>query len=317
VLLISNSSFLSGIRGRILSALAVTTAAAPAFPPAPFHTIYGIVRDENGQTLRVDGARVVIYKNGTEFLSENIAEMDQPDQNYQIRLRMDMLRNGTQSYTSLASTTGNPFTLGIVIHDVVYHPIEMSVSHAVGKPGERVRLDLTLGVDSDSDGIPDAWEESQLYAGGYLPGENGWDLSVLDRDGDLDGDGISNWREYLAGTYAADPTDFLSMKVTARFPRSLRLSFHSIHGKTYSLESSSDLVTWTSTPLYLSNPDHDIDSGNDDPDTSDAPEYPTDNFSPDNPPAPQATLRANGSELKHIYTPANPSTSTYYRVRVR
>ena len=315
--LISNLSFVSGIHVRTLVVLAASITAVSAFPPAPFHTLYGMVRDENGQTLRVDGARLVFYKNGAEFLSETIAETDQPDQNYQIRLRMDMLRTGTQSYSSLANNTGNIFTLGIVLHDVVYHPIEMSTARTVGKPGERIRLDLTLGVDADGDGIPDAWEESQLYAGGHLPGEDGWDLSKLDRNGDLDEDGVSNWQEYLAGTYAADPTDFLTMRITARFPRSLRLSFHSIHGKTYTLESSTDLVAWTATPLYLGNPDHDMDSGTDDPETSDAPEYPTDAFSPDNPPAAQTSLRATGSDLTHIYTPADPAKSTYYRVRVR
>lgn len=314
---IFNQSFFSGVHVAGLAVLAASTTAAFAFPPAPFHTIYGMVRDENGQTLRVDGSRVVFYKNGTEFLSDTIAETDQLDQNYQIRMRMDMLRSGTQSYSSQATSTGTPFTIGIVLHDVVYYPIEMSTPRTVGKPGERIRLDLTLGVDSDGDGIPDAWEESQLYAGGHLPGENGWDLSLIGRDGDFDGDGISNWLEYIAGTYATDPTDFLSTRITARFPRSLRLSFYSIYGKTYSLESSTDLKTWSPVSLYLSNPDHDMDTANDDPETSNAPEYVTDAFSPDNPPAAQGSLRATGSDLTHIYAPANLSTSTYYRVRVR
>jgi len=300
-----------------LGILAILSGIAHGFPPAPFFTVYGMVRDENGQTLRVDGARVVFYKNGTEFLSETITETSELDQNYQIRMRMDMLRSGTQSYSSLANSTGTPLTLGIVLHDVVYYPIEMSTPRAVGKPGDRVRLDLTLGVDADGDGIPDAWEESQLYAGGHLPGANGWDLSLIGRDGDLDGDGISNWLEYIAGTYATDATDFLSMRITARFPRSLRLSFYSIYGKTYSLESSTDLKTWSPVSLYLSNPDHDMDTANDDPETSNAPEYATDAFSADSPPAAQGSLRATASDLTHIYTPANLSTSTYYRVRVR
>jgi len=47
-----------------------------------------------------------------------------------------------------------------------------------------------------------------------MPGQNGWDLSLLTRDGDFDGDGISNWQEYIAGTFATDPTDYLSLRVT-------------------------------------------------------------------------------------------------------
>jgi hypothetical protein len=314
--LIFNFFFVSGIQVRCLVILAASITAASAFPPAPFFTLYGMVRDEQGQTVRVEGSRVVFYKNGAEFLSETITENTLLDQNYQIRLRMDMLRAGTQTYTSLANGTGTPFTLGVVLHDVVYYPIEMSTARAVGKPGERVRLDLTLGVDSDGDGIPDAWEESQLYAAGITPGVNGWDLSLIDRDADFDRDGISNWQEYVSGTYATDPTDFLNVRITARFPRSLRLSFHSIFGKTYSLESSTDLATWTAVPLYLSNPDYDIDSGNDDPETSYEPEYPADEFKPEQPPAPQSSLRADKTDLNHLYTPTT-ADKTFYRLRVR
>lgn|GEM_PF-4352921 len=39
----------------ILGALPLLGALLHAFPPAPFHTIYGMVRDENGQALRADG----------------------------------------------------------------------------------------------------------------------------------------------------------------------------------------------------------------------------------------------------------------------
>ena len=30
----------------------------------------------------------------------------------------------------------------------------------LGKPSETTRLDLTLGEDSDGDGLPDAWERA-------------------------------------------------------------------------------------------------------------------------------------------------------------
>ncbi len=306
-------SISSAGRRTVAAVLLTGACSAEAFPPAPFHTLHGMVRDEHGQALRVDGARVVFYRNGSEFLGTTISEGALLDQNYQIRLRMDMQRAGTETYSSLANSTGTPFTLGVVLHDVVYHPIEMSSSHAVGRPGERVRLDLTLGVDEDGDGIPDAWEHAQLYAGGRSPGEDGWDLSLIDRDGDFDGDGISNWNEYLAGTYATDPTDFLALRITAKFANSVRLGFYAIHGKTYSLEASVDMHSWTAAPLYLTNP-AEPDPGNA---AAGGGTFPSDKFNAAAPPEAAASLRSGTTGLTRIYALANPAVRTFYRLRVR
>lgn len=270
-----------------------------AFPPAPFHTLYGMVRDENGQALSVEGAQVVFYKGGVEVMRSDIQASNLLDQNYQLRLRMDMQRPGTSSYTNLANTSGLSFSLGVVLHDVVYYPIEMSAPRPLGKPGERIRLDLTLGVDSDGDGIPDAWEQSQLYAGGVVPGENGWDLSLLNRDGDFDHDGVSNWQEYIAGTFAADPTDYLALQIITPLASHVQLRFFSIYGKVYSLESSTDLQTWRAASLYLRNPES------------------TDSDDIANPPAPQASLRAEGTDFVDLYAPADASGRTFYRLKVR
>ncbi len=313
--------------------MVASTPELCAFPPAPYHTLYGMVRDETGQALRVEGARVIFYKNGVEFLSETIRESTLLDQNYQIRLRMDMFRAGTQSYSDLANSAGSAFTLRVVLHDVVYYPIEMSRSYAVGQPGQRIRVDLTLGVDADGDGLPDAWEQSQLYAGGILPGANGWDLSLLDRDGDFDKDGVSNWDEYLAGTYATDPTHYLSLHITAKFPDSARLTFFAIYGRTYSLETSIDLKTWSAASLYLSNPaameegaDGSGESdgpeepdGPDEPDGSEEvapPEYPTDVYDAAAPPEPQAGLRSEVTGLVNIYA-LTGDVPVFYRLKVR
>jgi hypothetical protein len=301
-------TFLRGSRlGWLVGLHVVSLASLSAFPPAPFHTLYGMVRDENGQTLRVDGAQVVFYKNGTEFLRQTISEGSQLDQNYQIRLRMDMLRSGTLSYSGLANITGAAFSIGILLHNVVYYPIEMSTSRVVGKPGERVRLDLTLGIDSDGDGIPDAWEESQLYAGGIMPGANGWNLALLDRNGDFDGDGIPNWNEYIAGTYATDATDFLALEIKETLVSNVRLQFFSIYGKVYSLESSTDLQTWSAASIYLSTPEP----------VSVPPAEPGDPVVIPPVPAPQASLSATTTGIVDIYAASSGTSRTFYRLKVR
>lgn len=226
-----------------------------AFPPAPFKTIHGMVRDEYGNALKLDGVTVVFSQEGNQVLQAPVAPSSLLNQNYQIRLRMDMRRPGTVAYNDLAQNPGQQFTLAVRINDILYQPIEMSTPPTVGQPGERTRLNLTLGADSNGDGIPDAWQISQLYAAGIMPDENGWRFDMLDRDGDFDGDGISNYAEYIAGTYATDGNDYLALNLVEKQPSSVKLSFYSIIGKTYSLEASSDLKTWVQVPHYTSNPE--------------------------------------------------------------
>ncbi len=289
-------------------AAAVLGSAVYAFPPAPFFTLYGTVRDEQGQMLRVGGAVVIFYKNGVEKLRQTILENTELDQNYQIRLRMDMQRGGTVSYSDLANEAGSSFSMAILIHNIAYQPIEMSITRTVGQSGQRVRLDLTLGVDSDGDGLPDAWEESQLFAAGVVRGPNGWDLSAITRDGDYDHDGISNYDEYVAGTFATDPTDYLALRIVGKSATSAHLQFFSIYGKVYTLETSSDLKTWSPASFYLSSPD----PVPVDPNNFNAPPPPV-------PPVAQASLRATSTGVIDLYAnlAADSAPACFYRLKVR
>lgn len=284
--------------------LTACLAAAPlqpaaAFPPAPFKTIHGMVRDEFGQALRVDGASVVFFQNGKEVLRSPIRPSSLPNQNYQIRLRMDMLRPGTANYSDLAQNPGRTFTLAIEVNNVLYHPIEMSAPPQVGKPGERTRINLTLGTDANGDGLPDAWQQSQLYAADIMPDENGWRYDLLGRDGDFDGDGIPNYAEYVAGTYATDGSDFLALHLVEKQKTSVRLKFRSILGKTYTLEASSDMKTWRTVPLYTVNPD---------------PADPPADFTR---PAATSRLETTSTGNMEIFSDLQTAPQTFYRLIVR
>lgn len=258
-----------------------------------------MVRDENGQSLRVDGAEVVYYSGSSEVLRTAILKTGRHEQNYQIRLAMDMFRPGTKTYSDRAMAAGKGFTLGVVLSNVVYYPIEMSSPRLLGKPGQRVRLDLNLGVDSDGDGIPDAWEQSQLYAGGIEPLNGEWDLSLIDRNGDFDHDGTGNWDEYVAGTFATDPTSYLSLRITQTLRSNVRLRFFSNFGKVYALESSSDLKTWSPTGMFLRNPES------------------TDSDDIANPPMEQEFLDASATDFVDVYAAKGAAGSKYFRLKVR
>lgn len=233
----------------LLSLPLLTAGTALAFPPAPYYTLYGMVRDQAGQTVNVEGAAVLLLKDGKELARTPVSSFLTPDQNYEMRIRLDLIRQGTALYTAAAIASGGTFSLTVEMGGQRYLPIEVSGNLTAGKGAERAKLDLTLGEDTDHDGLPDAWEAWQLYQAGKLPGPNGWDLSLLDRDGDFDGDGQSNYREYLAGTFAGDAAEIFKLEIREKTGDRIRLEFFGITNKMYTVERSTDNLTWTRIPM--------------------------------------------------------------------
>jgi hypothetical protein len=222
-----------------------------AFPPAPYYTLFGMVRDQVGQTLEVEGAEIVLLRGTTEVARTPITTGLKLEENYRLSMRLDTLRSNTQLYTSTAVPAQSVFSLAVDMNGQRFYPIEVAGTLTAGKGGERVRLDLNLGEDTDRDGLPDIWEQWQLYQAGYYPGENDWDLSLLSRNGDFDKDGLSDWLEYVAGTFAGDATERFTLEIKAKTDTHTRLEFYAITGKTYTIERSTDLKTWARLPFAL------------------------------------------------------------------
>jgi hypothetical protein len=236
------SSFLSfGFILRATGAFFASLLAAQAFPPAPHYSIYGDVRDEYGYLISPSGASVVFYLNSVEIARYPITGVAGHDYTYEIKMRIDMKRAGTAVYNSRAVDSGSTYSLAVDMAGVLFYPIRVASSPTVGAPAERRRLDITLGGDSDGDGLPDAWEELQLYNAG-LPTT---DLSLITRDGDFDGDGISNFMEYLVGTSASDPAEGLYLSIKDITPELSTVEFFAITSKVYSIEKSTDLAAWS------------------------------------------------------------------------
>lgn len=231
--------------GALLTVLA-TVPRARAFPPAPYYTVYGIVRDQVGQTVTADGAEVVLLKGGVEVGRASIRTGLQIDQNYELQMRIDQGRVGTTFYNDKAIAAQGLYSLVVEMNGSRFYPIEVAGTLRAGKGGERVKLDLNLGEDLDRDGLPDTWEAWQLYQAGLHPDDEGrWNLSLLDANGDFDKDGQSNLFEYVAGTFAGDATETFAMEIKEKRDNQVRLEFFGITGKTYTIESSSDTRTWT------------------------------------------------------------------------
>ncbi len=88
--------------------------------------------------------------------------------------------------------------------------------------------------DDDNDGMPDSWE-SQFPA--LNPLEN-------DADEDPDGDGETNYAEYVAGTNPFEPSSIFSAEQLTPEEDGLMLRWRSVPGRTYRVWRSYDLTAW-------------------------------------------------------------------------
>jgi hypothetical protein len=66
-----------------------------------------------------------------------------------------------------------------------------------------------------------------------------------DRNLDPDGDGQSNYREFLAGTAAQDGNSWLRITSAVLNGSDASVTWTSVPGKTYRIDASAEMGTWT------------------------------------------------------------------------
>jgi len=237
--------FPAGVTLTWLAAL-LASASLHAFPPAPHHQVYGVVRDELGNPLTGRGAEVLLEAGGQVLARTSVLPGMEPGANYRLAIPLDSGAT-TDTYKPTALRPTVPFRMRVRIGQTIYLPLEMTgVASLLTRPAGNSRVDLTLGEDSDGDGLPDAWERALMQI-------LGGDLTLADirPEDDSDGDGMSNLDEYLAGTYAFDPADGFVLTIAAMSDGQPQLEFTAIRGRSYSIRGSDDMRSWTPVTFTL------------------------------------------------------------------
>lgn len=213
-------------------------STAVAFPPAPYHLLYGLVRDQYGTPVTVYPATIYLETPNGVRVQAQLSGSLQPGTNYRLEVPMDSGLT-VDLYQPVALRQNMQFRLKLLIGRTTYVPIEMNGDLAkIGKPGAETRLDLTMGVDADGDGLPDAWEQLLISMyGGTLADIRGQD--------DADGDGISNRDEFLAGTFAFDASSGFRVSILGTSEEAAVMEFLTLPGRTYTMQASSDLKQWS------------------------------------------------------------------------
>jgi uncharacterized repeat protein (TIGR03806 family) len=104
---------------------------------------------------------------------------------------------------------------------------------------DSVVVNTSAVLDSDGDGMPDAYEDSNNFDR-FDPG---------DAAQDADHDGMSNLQEYIAGTNPHSATSVLRIADVARFTNDVVLRFNVITGRTYAIERVNVLPPNTWLPV--------------------------------------------------------------------
>jgi hypothetical protein len=199
-----------------------------------------MVRDEMGEPLVVTNAEVVLETITGIQIQTTVVPGLGAGMNYRLQVPMDAGLT-PDNYKPTAMRPSVSFRMKVLIGGTTYLPIETRANYTnLGKPAESTRLDLTLGEDSDGDGLPDAWERALAYMLG-----GGLSLADIKPGADSDGDGLGNLQEYIAGTYAFDPQDGFRLSIAGMTNGRPLLEFMAIRGRTYVLLGSADLQTWT------------------------------------------------------------------------
>ena len=244
---------INGLAFCLLLLPVVAGAAAPNFPVGT-HLYKGTLKDWQNKVLTSSAAVTIqaVSTNGTVIASTKVADPSADGENFLLQVPL--------SSTATASTAAVGDTLNCVLVQesglsFAVNPLTVGEANAVSevslafvnmesyeKDGETVKVPSEY-VDTIA-----TWMDAYEIEGEYDP------------FGDYDGDGASNYAEYLAGTNPFDPEDRLSITAYSAPHNALHsISFEYVGGHIYGVDTTLSLTNpeWATQPVRESETDAD------------------------------------------------------------
>ena len=118
-----------------------------------------------------------------------------------------------------------------------------TIAYGYDQVGNWTTNKVTIATDSVGNGIPDWWRA--LYFGGSGTTTNSQSCAACDPDGD----GMSNLKEFLAGTDPKDPKNALRILLVQRSGTEFTFNVPTVSGRFYMVEYKNDLSDASWNPL--------------------------------------------------------------------
>ena len=216
----------------LVSCLAVFSASAAPTVALPPFIITGRIIDARGAGLQ--SAEVRVRKGETLLARGNVGSFDaDTSANYALAVPM------SNADIPTAASTGDALTLEIDAGADTYSDTNLTIVAA--KPGRTLKLNIRAASCTNPYGVSDAYlNDIRMYVDacgidGFLDANGNYQP-----DADFDGDGVSNYAEYLAGTDPFDPDDaglkILSWKAVEGNPDVMEATFLPGPNRSYSAE---------------------------------------------------------------------------------
>ena len=216
----------------LVSCLAVFSASAAPTVALPPFIITGRITDARGAGIQ--SAEVRVRKGETLLARGNVGSFDaDTSANYALAVPM------SNADIPTAASTGDALTLEIDAGADTYSDTNLTIFAA--KPGRTLKLNIRAASCTNPYGVSDAYlSDIRMYVDacgidGFLDADGNYQPNA-----DFDGDGVSNYAEYLAGTDPFDPDDaglrILSWKAVEGNPDVMEATFLPGPNRSYSAE---------------------------------------------------------------------------------